>query len=150
MRYEENEIIKNVNADQAGMLGFFKEFDKKQLSEFVDLATWLRIPKDQTIISAGEIDQTFYVIVSGNAVVARMNQTVNSLGEGDCFGEVGLLRNENSDTSIVADSDMLLMKLTTSDLDKMSITLQAQFYKAVSLSIVKRLSVDKSAADKAA
>ena len=114
------------------------------------MATWLRIPKDETIISAGEIDQTFYVIVNGKAVVAHLNQSVNSLGEGDCFGEVGLLRNENSNTSIVADSDMLLMKLTTSDLDKMSITLQAQFYKAVSHSIVKRLADDKLTADKAA
>ena len=63
---------------------------------------------------------------------------------------MGLLRNENSRTSIVANSDMLLMKLTTSDLDKMSITLQAQFYKAVSHSVMKRLSEDKLAAEKAA
>lgn len=150
LRYEESEIIKNVNADQASTLSFFNEFDRKQLSEFVDLATWLRIKQDETIISAGEIDQTFYVIVSGKAVVYRLNEPVKTLNEGDCFGEMGLLRNENSSTSIVANSDMLLMKLTTSDLDKMSITLQAQFYKAVSHSVMKRLSEDKLAAEKAA
>ena len=150
LRYEESEIIKQVNADQAGMLGFFKDFDQKQLSEFVDLATWLRIPQDETIISAGEIDQTFYVIVGGKAIVYKLNEPVKTLSEGDCFGEVGLLRNENSITSIIANSDMLLMKLTTSNLDKMSTTLQAQFYKAVAHSLVKRLADDKSTADKAA
>ena len=150
LRYEESEIIKQVNADQAGMLGFFKDFDQKQLSEFVDLATWLRISQDETIISAGEIDQTFYVIVGGKAIVYKLNEPVKTLIEGDCFGEIGLLRNANSITSIIANSDMLLMKLTTTDLDKMSTTLQAQFYKAVSHSLVKRLADDKSTADKAA
>jgi serine/threonine protein kinase len=150
LRYEEAEIIKRVNADQAGMLGFFKDFDQTQLSEFVDLATWLRIAKDETILSAGEIDQTFYVIVGGKAVVYKANEPVKTLTEGDCFGEIGLLRNENSSTSIMANTDMLLMKLTTSDLDKMSTTLQAQFYKAVAHSIVKRLADHNIATDKAA
>lgn len=150
LRYEEAEIIKRVNADQAGMLGFFKEFSQKQLSEFVDLATWLRISKDETILSAGEIDQTFYVIVGGKAIVYKSNEPVKTLAEGDCFGEIGLLRNENSNTSIMASTDMLLMKLTTSDLDKMSTALQAQFYKSVAHSMVKRLADHKMAADKAA
>ena len=50
----------------------------------------------------------------------------------------------------MANTDMLLMKLTTTDLDKMSTALQAQFYKAVAHSIVKRLADHKIAADKAA
>jgi len=150
LRYEEAEIIKRVNADQVGMLGFFESFSQKQLSEFVDLATWLKIAKQETILSAGEIDQTFYVIVAGKAVVYKLNDPVKTLTEGDCFGEIGLLRNENSNTSFMADTDMLLMKISTSDLDKMSTELQAQFYKAVSHSIVKRLADRTIAADKAA
>ncbi len=150
LRYEEAEIIKRVNADQAGTLGFFKEFSQKQLSEFVDLATWLRISNGETILSAGEIDQTFYVIVGGKAIVYKSNEPVKTLSEGDCFGEIGLLRNENSNTSIMASTDMLLMKLTTTDLNKMSTDLQAQFYKSVAHSMVKRLADHKIAADKAA
>ncbi len=150
LRYEESEIIKQISADQVGMVGFFKEFDQKQLSEFVDLATWLRIAADETIISAGEIDQTFYVIVGGRAIVYKLNEPVKTLTEGDCFGEVGLLRNKNSSTSIIANTDMLLMKLSTSDLDKMSTSLQAQFYKAVAHSIVNRLANDEVSTDKAA
>ncbi|MGH1537444.1 MAG: serine/threonine-protein kinase [Gammaproteobacteria bacterium] len=150
LRYEEAEIIKRVNTDQAGMLGFFKDFSQKQLSEFVDLATWLRITNEETILSAGEIDQTFYVIVGGKAIVYKSNEPVKTLAEGDCFGELGLLRNENSSTSVMANTDMLLMKLTTTDLDKMSTELQAQFYKAVAHSMVKRLADNKIAADKAA
>jgi serine/threonine protein kinase len=150
LRYEEAEIIKRVNADQAGMLGFFKDFTQKQLSEFVDLATWLRIKKDEIILSAGEIDQTFYVVVGGKAIVYKLNEPVKTLSEGDCFGEIGLLRNENSSTSVMATTDMLLMKLTTSDLDKMSTALQAEFYKAVAHSMIKRLADHKITADKAA
>lgn len=150
LRYEEAQIIKRLNADQVSMLGFFENFSQKQLSEFVDLATWLRISKQETILSAGEIDQTFYVIVGGKAAVYKLNKAVKTLEEGDCFGEIGLLRNENSNTSIISETDMLLMKMATSDMDKMSIELQAQFYKAVAHSIVKRLADHGLAAEKAA
>lgn len=150
LRYEESEIVKKVNTEQAGMLRFFQEFNQKQLSEFVDVATWLRINEDETILSAGEIDHTFYLIVGGQATVFKANEPVKSLAEGDCFGELGLLRHEHRTTSIMASTDMLLMKITTSDLDKMSYTLQSQFYKAVAHSLVKRLSAHEAAADKAA
>lgn len=62
---------------------------------------------------------------------------------------IRLLRNENSSTSILASTDMLLMKLTATGLDKMSTELQAQFNKAVTHSSVKSLADHKIAADKA-
>lgn len=69
---------------------------------------------------------------------------------GDCFGELGLLCNEHRTTSIMVSADAYLMKITTSDLDKMSNTLQVQFYKAVSHLLVTRLLDHEAAADKAA
>lgn len=150
LRYEEKEIDNRVNAGQAGMLGFFRDFTQEQLSEFVDVATWLRIAEGETILSAGEIDKTFYVIVGGVATVFKSNEPVKTLVEGDCFGELGLLNHKQRATSVIADIDMLLMKITTSDLDKMSNTLQAQFYKAMANSLIKRLSDHEAAADKAA
>ncbi len=149
LHYEEAEIIKRVNTSHAGMLGFVKDFNQKQLSEFVDIATWLRISSGETILSAGEIDQTFYVIVGGKGIVYKLNEPVKTLSECDCFGEIGLLRTENCTTSIMAGTDMLLVKLSNSDLENMSTSLQAQFYKAVAHSIVKRLADHKIAADKA-
>lgn len=150
LRYEEDEITKQVNKEKVSKLGFFKAFNDDQLSEFVGISTWLRIGVNETIVSAGEIDHTFYVIVSGNTIVFKSNVLVKSLTVGDCFGELGLLGNQYHNTSIMATSDVLLMKITTSDLDNMSIALQAQFYKAVSHSLVKRLSEQKVTADKAA
>jgi serine/threonine protein kinase len=150
LRYEENEIIKNVNIEQAGKLRFFHEFNPQQLYEFVEMATWLRIKEGETILSAGDIDQTFYVIASGAASVFKANEAVKSLSVGDCFGELGLLRNEYRTTSIMASADMSLMKITTYDLDNMSNTLQVQFYKAIAHSLVTRLSDHEAVADKAA
>ena len=150
LRYDENDIVKKVNVDRAGMLGFFKYFSQQQLSEFVEVATWIRISEDETILSVGEIDQTFFVIVVGSATVYKSNKAVKTLSEGDCFGELGLLKQTHRTTSIVAATEVLLMKISSTDLDKMSNALQAQFYKAVSHSIVKRLSDQRIAADKAA
>jgi len=89
LRYEENEILKNVNIEKAGKLRFFHEFNPQQLYEFVEMATWLRIKEGETILSAGDIDQTFYVIECGAASVFKANEAVKSLSVGDCFGELG-------------------------------------------------------------
>ncbi len=150
LQYVENEIIKNINANQVGVLGFFENFSQQQLSEFINIATWLKIKEGEVILTDGEIDQTFFVIVAGTAAVIKSGNLVKTLQRGDCFGEVGIIRQSFRTTSIDASSDILLMKVTALDLDKMSMSLQAQFYKAVSSSLVKRLSDDKLSADKAA
>ncbi len=150
LRYEEEQIVNDVNAEQAGTLGFFKHFSREELQEFIVIATWLHIKKGETVLSAGEIDQTFYVIVDGQATVFKSNEPVKSLGEGDCFGELGLLHYGHRTTSIMSSTEMLLMKISTTDLNTMSNSLQAQFYKAVIHSLVKRLSDPDTAADKAA
>ena len=150
LRYEEEQIVKKVNAEQAGALGFFKDFSRQELQEFILIATWLHIKEGETVLSAGEIDQTFYVIVDGQATVFKANKPVKCLMEGDCFGELGLLHYGHRTTSIMSSTDMLLMKISTTDLNKMSTSLQAQFYKAVVHSLVKRLSDSDTAAVKAA
>lgn len=150
LRYEEEQIVNDVNAEQAGTLGFFKHFSREELQEFIVIATWLHIKEGETVLSAGEIDQTFYVIVDGQATVFKSNEPVKSLGEGDCFGELGLLHYGHRTTSIMSSTEMLLMKISTTDLNTMSNSLQTQFYKAVVHSLVKRLSDPDTAADKAA
>ena len=150
LQYEENKIEKKVNIDSASTLKFFHDFSGRQFSEFLKLATWLKISEGETIVSAGEIDQMFYIIISGNAVVFKANEPVKTLIEGDCFGELGILKHEQRTTSIMASSAMTLMKLSASDLDQMSDELQARFYKAVAYSTLKRLSDSDLAADKAA
>ena len=150
LRYEERRIEKKVNTNKVSSLRFFHEFTEQQLYDFSNTATWLKISEGETIVSAGEIDQMFYVIIDGNAVVFKENKPVKTLIEGDCFGELGILRHEQRVTSIMASTEMMLMKLSTSELDKMPSELQAPFYKAVAHSIVKRLSDNDIAADKAA
>lgn len=150
LHYEEEQIVKNMNSEKASALGFFKSFSRDEIQEFIVTATWLHINEGETVLSAGEIDQTFFVIVDGQATVFKANEPVKCLAEGDCFGELGLLHYGYRTTSIMSSTDMLLMKISTTDLNKMSTALQAQFYKAVVHSLVKRLSDSDTKADKAA
>ncbi len=150
LRYEYRKTSKRVNAEQVGMLEFFQDFNQQEIAEFIGVATWVNVSNGEAVLSVNDVDQTFYIIIGGKATVFKTNKPVKSLVDGDCFGDARLLGYEKYATNIVADSNMLLMRVTTDDLDNASYALQVQFYKAVAKSLVKRLSDSESATDKAA
>ena len=50
----------------------------------------------------GERGERFYVVESGRAEVVRDGRVVGTLGRGECFGEIALLRNEPRTATIRA------------------------------------------------
>jgi len=68
-------------------LKFFHEFSHAEIWEVLRASSWQDYATGEEIVKEGELDDRFYILVSGNCVVERHSQRVGALDTGDCFGE---------------------------------------------------------------
>jgi len=121
-------------------LAFFKDFSDTQINEVVSASDWIDFKKDQTIISEGEIESSFYIITRGSASVWKNKKPVSLMYQGDCFGESAFIKQESHLCTITARSDVSVMLISKSLLDNTSLETQLQYYRVFLETLVGRLS----------
>ena len=120
-------------------IDFFKEFSMSELAEVVSTTSWVRHEAASKIISEGEIDDSFFIIVSGEVVVRKRGKRLAMLNAGDCFGEMAWIGKTKRTASIVSMSSSVLMKMNASMLEQMSMSTQFRFYKVFATTLIRRL-----------
>lgn len=79
------ENIKDV-VDYLHNLAFFSEFRTEQLHELASLANVIKVSSGKVVASEGEIDDTFYIILSGRAKVRKGGWDIATIGSGSVLG----------------------------------------------------------------
>ena len=122
-------------------LAFFDDFSDVELWEAMRIAAWGKLRKDKVLIKEGDIGNSFFVIVKGAVRVLRNSKLIGVLNEGEPFGEMVCVENEPTPRSgtVIADSEMLVVKLRTESLKQASDALQLQFSKALLRVMANRL-----------
>jgi serine/threonine-protein kinase len=140
LRYAGKQIEDVEKLEMLSSLAFFKNFERRTMMAIMQAATWLHFEVGDTIINEGDIDDTFYIIVTGTAEVTKRHKSIGWLYKGDCFGEIGFLTQQKRTATITAQSTLTLMKLNATVMDQVSETGQLHFYKSFTESLIKRLS----------
>jgi cAMP-dependent protein kinase regulator len=70
-------------------------------------------------VREGDFSTELIGIEEGSADVVRDGEVIASLGQGDVFGEMGLLEKERRSATVVATSPMRIVKLSRWDLRRM-------------------------------
>ena len=83
-------------------LRFFADFSEPEIWEVINASSWQSFEPRTRIIVEGEIDNSFYVIVSGDVTVRKGGRDVDTLQSGDCFGEMGFIARTERTASIIA------------------------------------------------
>lgn len=135
-----NDKIKGV-ADYIHQLKFFHNFTNDEVKEIVSLSQIIKIGNGNTIVSEGEIDDTFYILMSGTAKVTRSRNVIASIESGDCIGEMALIGGQKRIADVIADTDCILLKVSSSLLDNASDSLKHLFFKTFAVTLVRRLSI---------
>jgi eukaryotic-like serine/threonine-protein kinase len=120
-------------------LKFFHDFSQSEILEVLRASTWQDYMADEEIVKEGEMDDRFYVIVSGSVAVMRNGQSVGQLDSGDCFGETSYLRGAKRQATIRALTDVTLMKVSSTLLEQASAACQLRFNKVFLRSLISRL-----------
>jgi serine/threonine-protein kinase len=127
-------------ADDIYRLAFFSEFTGDQVREIASASTLVNIPEGQVVVSEGEIDDTFYILVSGTAKVRKNGKDIASIGTGECFGEMACIGGQARVATVLADTDCIVMKISATLLDGASDSVKFLFFKNFAMTLVRRLS----------
>jgi len=118
---------------------FFQDLTFEQVRELSTATTIGKIPKGKLIMAEGEIDDTFYIMLSGKAMIKKGQNEVATITAGECFGEMAYIAGQPRTADVVADADCILMKISATLIDKASSAIQLLFFKNFAKTLVRRL-----------
>ena len=121
-------------------LEFFQGFPEEELWEILRASSWQDYRKGDSIIIEGELDDCFYIIISGSVEVLKNNKVIRELLPGDCFGEMGYLAKTKRTASIIAKCDTSLLKINSTVISQVSLQCQVRFLKVFLRTLIYRLS----------
>ncbi|MBW1732293.1 MAG: protein kinase [Deltaproteobacteria bacterium] len=126
--------------DYVRQVPFFASFTRDQVREILMASNLVKVPKGKVVVSEGEIDDSFYIILSGSAAVMKDRKTLATIDRGECFGEMAYLSGQTRAATVVATSDSILMKISATLLDRSPVGIQLLFLKQFAITLLKRLS----------
>ena len=119
---------------------FFESFSKDQVNEVLNTGNIIKVPKGNVMVTEGEIDDSFFIILSGSAVVRKEDKIIARIGRGECFGEMSYLSGQARAATVSADTDCILLKVSATLLDKSPESMQVPFLKNFAQAVIRRLS----------
>jgi serine/threonine protein kinase len=132
------EVQEKFNSVQP--LSFFSEFPESEIWEIIHACIWQTYEAGNQIIVEGDIDDSFYIIISGEVDVNKDGALIGNLKTGDCFGEMAYLSKSERTATILAKNNVSLMKVNATLIEQVSVECQLHFSKVFMRTLVKRLS----------
>jgi serine/threonine-protein kinase len=118
---------------------FFRAFSRAQLQELVRTCRIGKVRQGKVIVAEGEIDDTFYVLLSGRVEILKGEHEVAQIHSGECFGEMAYICGQARSATARAQSDCVLMEISAQLLDRSPQAIQLQFFKSFASALVQRL-----------
>jgi CRP/FNR family cyclic AMP-dependent transcriptional regulator len=97
----------------------FADLSDEERDHIAALAAEVSVPEGKELVREGDYSYDVLAIEEGTASVDRHGDHIADLGPGDVFGEMGVLRREQRNATVVATSPMLLVTLTSWDVRRL-------------------------------
>jgi serine/threonine protein kinase len=121
-------------------LEFFENFPSNEIWEILRASSWEDFNDGDPIITEGDIDDSFYILVEGDVVVKKGNTNIGALTKGDCFGEMGYISKTQRTATICANGRVSLLRAKATLMEQASESTQLRFTKVFLRTLIIRLS----------
>jgi serine/threonine protein kinase len=137
------EINENEKFTALRRLKILRDFTDIELWELLRVGEWQKQPGKTILLREGEMGDAFYILTEGGVTVTRNNKLLNTLSEGAIFGEMSYVSRKQipRSASIVARTEVTVMKILPSQLNKLSDRCQLHFAQAFLTTLADRLRV---------
>jgi eukaryotic-like serine/threonine-protein kinase len=139
LRSQYERIDKQEQFERLRKLRFFHDFSHAEIWEILRASEWREYEQGDEIIREGEMDDRFYIIVSGEVSAHTASRRVGKLGEGDCFGEASYVRGARRTATISAAGPVTLLRVSSTLLEQASSSCQLRFNKMFLRALIERL-----------
>jgi len=123
-------------------LTFFHEFSHAEIWEVLRASDWHEYKEGEDIVREGEMDDRFYIIVSGQAAVESNGKGLGMLKSGACFGETSYVHGAKRTASIRAKGPVTILRVSSSLMEQVSSACQLRFNKVFLRALITRLQGD--------
>jgi len=120
-------------------LKFFHEFSHAEIWEVLRASSWQDYAPAEEIVKEGEMDDRFYIIVSGHCAVERHGTRLGMLDTGDCFGEASYVEGAKRTATIRAGLAVTVLKVSSTLLEQVSASCQLRFNRVFLRTLIGRL-----------
>jgi CRP/FNR family cyclic AMP-dependent transcriptional regulator len=100
-----------LTADVLASVDLFQGLSHRELQRVMKTAKELVFEDGATVVSEGDEDGRFYLLVEGAARVVKGRRTLATLGPGDYFGEISLIDGEPRSATVVATAPIRALTL---------------------------------------
>ena len=112
---EKTELVKLMNN-----ISFFSDFSEEEKLSLSGLKDSISNFEQKTnLIKEGSTDNSVYILLQGEAIVSRQqtpHMTISTLSPGAVCGEISFLGNRPRTTNVIADGDVVALKLNSEPL----------------------------------
>jgi serine/threonine protein kinase len=120
-------------------LKFFHDFSHAEIWEVMRASHWQDYAPADEIVKEGEMDDRFYVVVSGNCAVERHSKSIGIVSTGECFGETSYVQGAKRTATIRAIDNVTVLKVSSTLLEQVSASCQLRFNRVFLRSLIGRL-----------
>jgi CRP-like cAMP-binding protein len=142
LRTKYDSLDNQEHFDLLRTLTFFHEFSHAEIWEVLRASDWHEYKDGEDIVREGEMDDRFYIIVSGQAAVEANGRALGMLKSGACFGETSYVRGAKRTASIRANGPVTILRVSSTLMEQVSSSCQLRFNKVFLRSLITRLQGD--------
>ncbi len=103
--------LRRRSADALSQVPLFSGLTRRHLNQLADATDEVRFRPGATVIREGDLGETLFVILEGQAEVTRGGRTLRRLGPGDFFGEISLVDRGPRSASVAAETPLVTVRL---------------------------------------
>lgn len=108
-----------MDPSQLKRFSLFDGVEDDKLAKIAPFTQLVEFPEGKVIIQEGGFANDFYAIDEGTVEVMKGDDVVATLGDGDVFGEQGLLEKQERSASVVAKTVVRALKIEHWELSRM-------------------------------
>jgi CRP-like cAMP-binding protein len=113
------QLHKDAKIELLKRVPLFSKLDKKGLQDIAHIADELDLPAGKQMATEGDRGREFFVLIKGEAEVTKHGSRINTMKEGDFFGEIALVTKMPRTATVTATSDVDVLVITERAFDNL-------------------------------